>query len=600
MTIQIFNNSTDHDVYPVLSAGAKSDTDTWLQAYFRLTEGQLAANPYPRAGVYRMYINCCNAGEKGIPAGGSVTISLPLYSPLAATIDPTKSGQLIDWWQGGDINIYQTAKDAGSPPPLLQAHFNSETASQTPTSGAPTCTGCSLHIFAEDVSLPNNDPQQLIEYTLGAQPLNPRRGQSGEPYRLFVANNVDYDVSYVNNAYLPALMEPYGNPLIGYVGAPNDITGFMTKIGDFLKSADLGQGWPVYKDSAGATIATKPASALDFFLNFNDAKLYDPNPPQSPPVMRMQAMWQECTGGKTTDPVCPLINDVTDLLKANYANYTAKFHSQGSWNCTGSPAGPLTDQLLLAHLYGWGPFSENCASDANLLQDTPGYEPSKSKSYAAVKNEFDHLQYWDFADHDKSKYGTYQFHPYVGLIHGSDFINAPYVYAYSVDDAVGNMQTDGTGLIIAVGGPANLPNPDHATPDVHFNYGYETKYPSETINFAQYGRCTATPDATANPDFASFPIPLGIDGSKSSIVNCPVSFVDNTKRSYQLKITKPPPWPTNPGYSPEGHSFIDCGGNTNPQVQGWCNAIWVYQQTLDDSRATTVYNVQIGAPPPSH
>ena len=273
MTIQIFNNSTDHDVYPVLSAGAKSDTDTWLQAYFRLTEGQLAANPYPRAGVYRMYINCCNAGEKGIPAGGSVTISLPLYSPLAATIDPTKSGQLIDWWQGGDINIYQTAKDAGSPPPLLQAHFNSETASQTPTSGAPTCTGCSLHIFAEGVSLPNNDPQQLIEYTLGAQPLNPRRGQSGEPYRLFVANNVDYDVSYVNNAYLPALMEPYGNPLIGYVGAPNDITGFMTKIGDFLKSADLGQGWPVYKDSGGATIATKPASALDFFLNFNDAKL---------------------------------------------------------------------------------------------------------------------------------------------------------------------------------------------------------------------------------------------------------------------------------------------------------------------------------------
>ena len=43
-------------------------------------------------------------------------------------------------------------------------------------------------------------------------------------------------------------------------------------------------------------------------------------------------------------------------------------------------------------------------------------------------------------------------------------MNAPYTYAYSVDDAVGNMQTDGTGLIIAVGGPDNLPNPNHVTP----------------------------------------------------------------------------------------------------------------------------------------
>ena len=67
-------------------------------------------------------------------------------------------------------------------------------------------------------------------------------------------------------------------------------------------------------------------------------------------------------------------------------------------------------------------------------------------------------------------------------------MNAPYTYAYSVDDAVGNMQTDGTGLIIAVGGPENLPNPDHVTPEVKFTFGYKSPYDGG-ITFNQYGRC---------------------------------------------------------------------------------------------------------------
>jgi hypothetical protein len=55
----------------------------------------------------------------------------------------------------------------------------------------------------------------------------------------------------------------------------------------------------------------------------------------------------------------------------------------------------------------------------------------------------------------------------VALVHGATpYMNAPYTYAYSVDDAVGNMQTDSTGLIIAVGGPGNLLNQNHVTPEV--------------------------------------------------------------------------------------------------------------------------------------
>ena len=47
MTVEIYNNSKRHNIYPVLFAGAASNTDTWMQACFQLTDAELAANPYP-------------------------------------------------------------------------------------------------------------------------------------------------------------------------------------------------------------------------------------------------------------------------------------------------------------------------------------------------------------------------------------------------------------------------------------------------------------------------------------------------------------------------------------------------------------------------
>jgi hypothetical protein len=44
----------------------------------------------------------------------------------------------------------------------------------------------------------------------GHSRLIPRHAQS-QPYRLFVADKVDSDVSYVHNAYVPGPREPYGN-----------------------------------------------------------------------------------------------------------------------------------------------------------------------------------------------------------------------------------------------------------------------------------------------------------------------------------------------------------------------------------------------------
>ena len=611
MTIQIFNPaSNNYNIYPVISAGAASTADEWLQAYFKITLAQLNTGKffYPRTGIPRIYVNCCTAGENGIPPGGSVTLTLPLFSPLNnATVDPnnpTPPGSFADWWQGGHVEMFANKIATKAPPPPIVALYRAETAGSLPIfkGTAPTCTGaplnknaCKLHFFFDTTSIGNNVTQQLLEYTLGADPINPKNGEKGQPNRLFVPNNVDYDVSYVNNALYPAVMEPFGNPLIGWVGVNSTIDDFTKAIDGFRKST-IGSGWPFYKGTS------KVASALEFFLDYTPDH-YDPNLTQSQPVIRMINLVDACDKGGTA-AICGRIRNVLGLLRANFANYK-KFYKangpNGDWGCDQSftPPDTLTDKSLRGHLWGWGPFVEHCSAGANQLYDTPGYtRQNKQHPYQQVKKEFDQLQYWDnFPVTDK--YG--EFDPYVALIHGQTFINAPYVYAYSVDDAFGNMQADGTGLIIEVGGIDQLPNPDHATPNANVGYGRSTKNLNTgvTITFLKYGVCTTDPAKFLKvPDFTSFPVPLGINNQ--TVTNCPMVWVDNFKRTYRFSIKSGPPWPEENKLNPaKNHDpFIDCSKNPAKLNTGWCNQIFVYQQIdPNDPADRLVYSVQVPAPP---
>ena len=297
-------------------------------------------------------------------------------------------------------------------------------------------------------------------------------------------------------------------------------------------------------------------------------------------------------------------SNVSALLDANYDHYVNVWANdpvrwKNEWKCTGDPV-KKTDQLFLAHLYGWTPFLENCKNTgANQLYETPGYnDPTMPVNYETVNADFDQLQYW--VNVLKRDYGS--FDPYVALVHGPDYLDAPYTYAYSVDDAVGNMQTDGTGLIIAVGGLENLPNPDHATPNVNFPFGYSSSYDGG-IHFTQYGRCTTTPDTPTVSYFTSFAVPQGIEGKPSSILNCTNSMQDSRGR-YIFKLKGlPQGFPDNPFPDPveratANSKFIDCSGNTG-QVLNWCKTIYPYQLiSPTDKRAAVNYYVVMGAPPP--
>jgi hypothetical protein len=703
MTIQIFNNSTDYDIFPLLLAGTASANDEWMEACFRIAASQIPdpakSTLYPRANQYRMYIKCCGGGETGIPPSGSVQITLPLYSPLVQTIfpDPAKSGQpieqFIDWWQGGNIIIYAVPTGSGYPDTLAK-HWNEDANPannriRNPTRNSPTCGGvngatvtCGLHVFTSVGGIVGWEPEQLLEYTLGAAGIDASRptNRPDLPLRIWNPENVDYDVSNVNNVYLPAAMEPFGNKLsfpiktccgIGYVGSIATIGATFTAI-DSWRSSSLGMNWPFYVDDSippnqrttpPKTTPRKVPSPLEIFAvvqdnkgSFNDAwnttSRFSPAPSTSPQIIRMKALLELCVGGRTS-PICGRINDVIALLRANYANYVTVYNQSvqkisstwtDDWGCTLPAVTPLTEPLLLAQLYGWNGFNavSGCKAAANRLEQTPGYKPGDSgyksgdplHDYTAAKAEFDQLHYWynDFrvtGDYgqwttDAADYG--QFNPYVPLIHGSaPFMNAPYTYAYSVDDAFGNMQTDGTGLIIAVGGPQNLPNPNHVTHEVQFTPGYtntiapNNPFAGLTITMDKYIRCGGV-QSDFNPrhestPFTTFIVPQGEENTTpvtpppNSVVACQIMMADSVGRIYRIRVKDFPSkfllapqdrtgFPDANTRTTQNAAFIDCSGNpADSDAMDYCLQVFPYQaKDPMNPHAPSVFYISMGAP----
>src|SRR5438552_8718782 len=85
MTINIYNNSGDYNSYSVISfpGGPLNAIDKWMQAFFGTTWANQNTQTYRNGlGTTRVYVNCCDSGQTGIPPGGKVEIRLPLYTPL--------------------------------------------------------------------------------------------------------------------------------------------------------------------------------------------------------------------------------------------------------------------------------------------------------------------------------------------------------------------------------------------------------------------------------------------------------------------------------------------------------------------------------------
>lgn len=207
-----------------------------------------------------------------------------------------------------------------------------------------------------------------------------------------------------------------------------------------------------------------------------------------------------------------------------------------------------------------------CSDDPDRAE--PPTWSTEQTLYLAVKQAFDKLNY------GTNSGALYDFNPWVAFIHDPDYLNAPNVYAYSVDDAVGNVQAEGLGFIIDIASTQNLENPLPAIPPINISLGYA----GSPVEFASHRVCTNDParDKPVNPHFPSFVI------SANNPKNCPVYLLDNKDppQSYTFTVTQPPPFtafqnPADAHWSEQTAGIIDCSGNTDtapfyPSSKLWC------------------------------
>jgi hypothetical protein len=582
MTIKIYNDDATKFLFPVYTTGQHRapNADIWLQAIFKNTKKQIQTNQftYYSDESYRFYLTNANRSTPlAIPPGGSVSITVPLYTQLVATPRPSARNQYANWWNGATIQLFHS--QTATPPAALVDDFSKRGSQKPLASGAsgavlPTCQGCAgLRFFRDTGDLPKSDPSQLLEFTLGARveqcPIDLCKDDES-PNTLDLAN-VDFDVSYVNVAYGPAAMGPYRNDQVGYVGSPMSPDDFSSAIGKFLNA---NRGWPQFVD-VGKRKILKIASPLEIFTRLSGgAPPPDlsplPNPKAWPrpeslwtPIRDLYANWTTWAGpvgqaGKCArgngKQFCDAIIGAKEILTKNYQKYVTLFGP-------GKPCGPgapakLTDALMVAHVYGWTPFTEGgCPANANLLEDTPGYSENFYARYAALKELYDLLNY------GRLPAPKYDFNPWVAFVHGARFAKIENAYAYSVDDAVGNIQAEGGGIIIDFADVKHLENQLPAKPPINISYGLT----QGAVSFTRYATCKPENWKPVRPYFLSFII------NANNPQNCPVYFEDDKPRPQRYTFTvvaDPETFPLRPNpatqiWDRDTAKPIACKGNTD-------------------------------------
>lgn len=624
-TIKIYNH-TDNPIYPLIETNT-NDVDEWLQAYF----GTCDSSVFKHTINYRIYVN----GDKGVPKRSFVAITVPLYTKLASEneSDPVSgSDQYINWWNGGRIKIYD--------------HFDSVSFSKDstikPTSIVPTCakiTGsqcASLEIRYGQGALSDASPNQLTEYTFAGAPLDPK----GNGLRTWAIQDVDWDVSYVDSVYLPISMGVMGNKYIGYTGTTMDAPSFTEKMTAFL-SSNIGTHWSHYIIPGSGSIIKLPGT-----YNYIRGVLNNTvsTPPDNSPLNNIYILWRSCfqqgspapkyydfdkiknnpavftcTGQFQSD-----IWDVQRFFQKNMDQYQALSQNKQSNGCDYDKFKNVLDQQnvpmnteMLARIYGWVPFNDYCqnAAAVNSLCKTSYTDPNDpaikdpdptkcTKDYTHVHKIYRDLEYAYTgakypADADTSRF----FNPYVQLIHGADYLNM-HGYAFSIDDAVGNMQESGTGLIIAVGGPKGLENQTPYDPKKAIIVTLGTPQPGRPT-WKKFDAC----DASAASCIPNSNLPEGGTNFKlASIDKFPLKVVikDSADRTYEF-IIKEGPSESNDYTLPADDIVKDScklSDKTGKSLGGWCvpyseqNHGTPYAHTETDENGRPVSYISANDPPP--
>ncbi len=501
-TIKIFNN-TNEQLYPVLETNL-TPADEWLQGVFRATD--IKRDTYAHTQLYRVYIRPI----AGIAPGESAVIKVPFYSDLVANPKANKPDQYIDWWNGTRVYLYD---DAAAVAKQFDKDKRNPITPLTPSISCGANSTCgALTVYSpkgNQVGLPVNDPTQLMEFTFA----DVVTGQ-GVPFK-YDPTHVDYDISYVDQIYLPLAIEPLNNKDVGYIGTVQDVKPFRVVLDKFLTATP---GWPTYVGTPPYPSPRIPG-AYNVFIGGTDIS----KPGET--VDQMVAKWRSCTKPGNGEKACAPYQEIDAFFQDNYDRYT---------KLTCNPHLPLTETLLIQHVYGWVPFNENCVGGAaaNALKDTPGFKKT-IETYVALQYEPPGV-----------------FNPYVPLVHDKNYLGMN-AYAFSIDDAVGNMNEVGDGLLIAVGGKKGLDNGKPFDRDKLINVNLGAPLAGDP-KWKAFGVCTNKVNQNLNVDQLTFKI-YTVD------YPCHMILQDSKQKSYTFIVKNAPPDPV-----------VDCQSSTQPD---WCRGL---------------------------
>ncbi len=476
-TLTIYNNSATQTVYPIIESGPKP-TDDWLQKQDSSFKGN--------SDNYRAYLTSGGA-PIGIPAGGRVVISVPFYSNLSGLDCKTANG-CIDWWnaarlyltpdQGTYNTSFQDDEKYVTTNPVKFGSSAKQLSYQIYTAGKQLVSKGNLTIMqttndkGAELAIPLYAPYQLTEYTFGS---------IGGPD--FDTDSVDFDISYVDHVYMPVAMAPQGFNM-GYTGTVKTFdSAWDASLDNFVIDSGSGSSsdWGFYSSTdypfpsgeyklpgtynmfseilADQHIIdathTHPSLTNPLTADTNILNWWDTNVLVGSDMFSTIA--KSCSSAPSAS-ACAIWND----FLTEYKTYTSDFFK---YKCNVNPDPkalsftPVKDNVaeMLQHIYGWVPFN-SCPGNPGALKHVVN-APIDAGGDTPVE-DYKTLEYLP------------GFNPYVNFLHKTLGINA---YAFSIDDAVGNVQTQGTGLIVTVGGSKGLVNTAEYDP---------TKSPQITLAFA--------------------------------------------------------------------------------------------------------------------
>lgn len=626
-TITIYNNS-DHPIYPVLQGtleqgpgvnGCKPG-DRWLQAAFGDTN-----NCYAQVYNYLVYVN----GINGIAKDKHATIIVPWWSKRVP--DSQNPDLYIDWWNGARIYIFDDQEAVNDsyatdhlrpvkymPGEIHKVHCaeddSESVCDKTLTIAYQTCAAApdgSNPCIPGTTAINAETPQQLNEYTLA----------SVDPVEGLTNWNVNYNVSNVDQVYLPIAIEPMvkatGNNetnTIGYLGTTLKVKEVRDRLMLFtgatgsVHDPENPTMWPIYtiqKDKNTdkplypmAGIRVPGAANVFNFLAQPSGKTLTPSPNCVAPgcipttsnknwtgtalVDGMIAQWMACTGA-SPPKTCrieegPLYTDVNGEFKTNYGLYFNKCGpSFPSWLAPVSGTGLPNLYAFLQFVYGWVPFNVACGGI-----DLPvGMVP---REYIMLQDNFQEVRGLSPAE------GQQIFNPYAQLVHAAPNGTPPVpygldaaTYAYSIDDQSSFLSQPGVGLIFAVGGKEGLPNPHkHIFPppldpehDIQVILGPPD--PQDRPAWQAYALCPKDPNAIPTTTFPNPPtdpdggqrFSVPTDNPKIWRKPCYLTISDAANKVYQIEVTKKLPWPAFNNVTNNGgfdHMVMTC---PTPNITGY-------------------------------